>query len=345
MNSRERVVRALLGSPIDRYPCGPLAVHYTAKRAGVSMREYTLDAEKLASCVISYYEAFQPDAVWLSADTWVTAEAMGARTGFADDNQPMSGVGGPLVQRLSDIRKIPPVEPRVQGRFSLMCKALSIVKERLGRDVFIVGCFDQSPFSLASALMGMEAFMVKAIDEPGFVDALLDRCIEYAVSYAIGLARAGADMLSTGDSVAGLVGHRMYCKIAMPAQQRMFQEIRSQCGALLSLHICGDTSHILKEMSQAGCDVLEIDSRVDISRAVEQVGAEIALWGNLDPVSVLQRGTPEQVADETSHLLNKVKSHGRTRFVLSSGCTLAPDTPAENIRAMIETVRQSGRPS
>ncbi len=340
MNSRELTVHALLGSPIDRYPSGPLAVHNTARLSGVTVTDYTMNPGVLADCVVKYYEEFRPDAVWVSADTWVTAQAMGAKVDFVSDDLPMCGVGGPLVKTVSDIKKIPPVDTQVHGRFPLMCEALSIIKERLDEKVFIVGCFDQSPFSLACALMGMESLMVKAIDEPDFVEALLERCIEYAVSYALRLAHAGADMLSTGDSVAGLVGREMYCSMAMPAEQKMFKEVHSQCDALLSLHICGNTSHILENMSQAGCDVLEIDSKVDICEALEKVGGEVALWGNIDPVGVLERGTPEDVEREALIIMEKVKECGRTRFVLSSGCTLVPDTPGDNIRALIETAKR-----
>jgi uroporphyrinogen-III decarboxylase len=35
-------------------------------------------------------------------------------------------------------------------------------------------------------------------------------------------------------------------------------------------------------------------------------------------------------------------AHGHRRFVVSSGCTLAPDTPAANLHAMLDTVRMSG---
>ncbi len=341
MNSRELVIHAILGSPIERCPCGPLAVHYTARLAGVTLRDYTLDAKKLAACVLHYYEKLHPDAVWLSADTWVAAEAMGATVGFMSDDQPMCGIGAPRIKSFMDITRIPQPNPSRQGRLPIMCEALAIVKEQLGDKVFIVGCFDQSPFSLAAALMGVEELMIKVVDRPDFVQELLERCIEHAVAYALALAGAGADMLSTGDSVAGLVGRDIYTKIALPAERRVFEDIRAGCDALLSLHICGDTSHILADMATAGADVLEIDSSVDIADAIRLVGPEIALWGNIDPVAVLAHGTPEQVRLDASRVINTVRAHARTRFVLSSGCTLAPDTPEENVRALINAAAES----
>jgi uroporphyrinogen-III decarboxylase len=62
-----------------------------------------------------------------------------------------------------------------------------------------------------------------------------------------------------------------------------------------------------------------------------------AIWGNIDPVSVLARGTPEDVAMKVREVLRIIHSCGHSRFVLSSGCTLAMETAAANLQALIET--------
>jgi hypothetical protein len=80
---RELVRRTLAGETASRAVAGPLAVHYCAALAGVSLRDYTLNPRLLADSVLRYCERFHPDAVWLSADTWVTAEAMGAEVARA----------------------------------------------------------------------------------------------------------------------------------------------------------------------------------------------------------------------------------------------------------------------
>ena len=81
-NSKQLVLRALRGEAIPRAATGPLAVHYCAHSAGVSLADYTQDPHVLADCVLRYYEQFRPDAVWVSADTWVTAQAMGKPVAF-----------------------------------------------------------------------------------------------------------------------------------------------------------------------------------------------------------------------------------------------------------------------
>jgi uroporphyrinogen-III decarboxylase len=67
MNSQERVLAALNGAPVDQVATGPLAVHFCARQAGVTIQEYTMDAGVLSDCVIRYYEKYRPDAIWLSA--------------------------------------------------------------------------------------------------------------------------------------------------------------------------------------------------------------------------------------------------------------------------------------
>ena len=98
LNSKQLVRRSLCGEPVPRIATGPLAVHYCARLAGRSLRDYTSDPHVLANCVVRYYEEFRPDAVWLSADTWVTAEAMGAAVCFPGDDQPQCGTGEPLLR-------------------------------------------------------------------------------------------------------------------------------------------------------------------------------------------------------------------------------------------------------
>lgn len=341
MTSKQLVTRTILGECAGRFPSGPLAAHYTASLAGVCLRDYTCDAQVMADCITRYYELCRPDVVWVSADTWVTAEAMGAPTRFLSDDVPLGGTGEPLVRTIRDIERIPAPQPDVQGRMSLIRQALTTVKQRLGDEVFVVGCFDQSPFSLACALVGIDEMMVKLLEDASFVHALLQRCIEYTIAYGLYLGEAGADMLSTGDSPAGLIGPALYRRFAWPAERAVFSEIRRQGNSLLSLHICGRTDEILADMTTVGSDVLELDHKTDMEKALCVVPDRVTIWGNLDPVGTLCRGSAQDVLHTAANLLERIRQAQRSRFVLSSGCVLAPHTPVENVRALISAAKSS----
>lgn len=338
-NPREMVRKVLQGKDTPRPVCGPLAVHYCAGPLGVTVQEYSTNAQTLADAVVAYYEKFRPDAVWVSADTWVTAEAMGAKIRFSSPDHPPSGAGSALIHCREDIEAIPPVDVKSQARLPLMLEALGRVKEAVGEEVFVVACLDQSPFSLACALMDINTLMVKLMEEPEMVKALLERCLEYSVAYGEALAGAGADMLSTGDSPAVLLGPDFYRDYALPAEQKQFARLREKTDAFLSLHICGNASTILADMAQSGADVLEIDFETEWEKALETVPESLALWGNLEPVGLLAQGSPEQVREAALHRLELNRKHRRKNCVLSSGCTLAMETPEANLQALVESVK------
>ena len=340
MNSRQLVYDVLDGKETARLACGPLAVHYCARDAGILIRDYTMDARLLADSVIKYYEKYRPDAVWISADTWVTAEAMGAEVWFPGDDEPMGGSSEGAIHFMADIGKIPPPDPMTQGREPMMLDVVRRVKEAIGDDVFIVACMDQSPFSLSCAMAGISHLMEKVILDPEFVQALLAKCTDYVIAYGQALADSGADMLSSGDSPAGLLGPEYYEKFALPAEQKVFQHLLKNTSCKLSLHICGDATEVLPFMVQSGAHVLELDGTVNIETACELIPESIAIWGNLDPADVLFHGSPDQVEAAAKELLNKVQAAGRKRFILSSGCTLAPATPPANVHALIKAAHQ-----
>jgi len=344
-SAKDRVRQALGGPPAGliapgSIATGPLAVHFCARRAAVRLEDYTLKPRVLAECVLRYYERFQPDAVWVSADTWITAQAMGKAVAFPGPDQPLAGTPQPLVRVPADVERIAPPDPGRQGRCPLMIEAVQRVVEALGHDAIVVACFDQYPFSLACALLGLERLMLALADDRPLVEALLARCEQYAVAYGRALAAAGADLLSGGDSPAGLIGPRLYRDVALPAQQRVIAALRATIDVPISLHICGNATPILAEMAASGADVLEIDQQVDLATACRVVPPEVTLWGNLDPVRVLAQGTCAEVVRSAAAALETVRRYDRRRFVFSSGCTLAVDTPEANLDAMLAVARE-----
>lgn len=337
LTPKQLFLSALAGQPGPRVPVVPLAVHFCARVHGISLHRYTSDAEAMTAAILAYHERFRPDAVIVSADTWISAEAMGALVGPLGEDQPWGGRGEPRVRHLADVRALPKPDPARQGRCPLMIEVTRRVAASIGGETAVVACFDQYPFSLAAALMGINELMLALDDDPALVTALMERCLEQGLAYGCALAAAGADVLTGGDSPAGLIGPRRYRELALSFEQRLVAGLKAATGKPVSLHICGDAQSILADMAQSGADLLEIDYRTDLAGAVRTVGPDMALWGNLDPVSVLARGTPTSVHAAAQKTLAAAADH--PRFILGSGCTLAVETPFANVEALIAAVR------
>jgi len=135
------------------------------------------------------------------------------------------------------------------------------------------------------------------------------------------------------------LGPRLYREIAQPFERRLVAGLKAAAAAPVSLHVCGDATPILAYMGATGADVLEIDHQVDLGTACDVAGSATTLWGNIDPVAVLWRGTPAAVEAASRRAIEAVHARGHRRFVLSSGCTLAPGTPDENVDALVRAVR------
>jgi uroporphyrinogen-III decarboxylase len=78
-----------------------------------------------------------------------------------------------------------------------------------------------------------------------------------------------------------------------------------------------------------------------MAEACRILGPGVSVWGNLEPVGLLARGGVDDVRRATEALITTMQLTAHRRFVLSSGCTLAVETPPENLEVMLQTARQA----
>jgi len=105
-------------------------------------------------------------------------------------------------------------------------------------------------------------------------------------------------------------------------------------------HVCGNTMHLINEMTSIGVSGISLDSPetgVDMVKAAKMVPGNIVLIGNVNPTKILADGTVEEVKEATTELLENMRPY--PNFILSTGCDLPPETPLENIKAFVEIGR------
>lgn len=334
MTSLERVLAVFHGERSDCVPVIPIVGQAAARLNGMTMSAELASPEALASSRIACRERFQYDGIYISADTWVTAEAMGASVIHADD-APTTGTT-PLLNDIGKLDLLKPVDPFQDGRLPLILKAVQVAVTRAREEFAVIANFDQSPFSLACALHGINNLMTDMYDNPAFVKQLLDICTESVLRYAKALASTGVHIVNTGDSPVVLAGPANYETFGLPYEQMVFDELHA-LGVFTTLHVCGNTTKILRLMAKSHAHSLELDYQVDMVQARTQIPEEITMIGNIDPVGVLVNGTPDEVREQVNLLLVSSEKFGR--FILSTGCAIAPDTPPGNLRALVETAR------
>jgi uroporphyrinogen decarboxylase len=73
----------------------------------------------------------------------------------------------------------------------------------------------------------------------------------------------------------------------------------------------------------------------------KSIGDDVIIGGNMDPIAVLAQmpaGAVEAKARENF-------ADGGDSFILMPGCTITPDTPMENVRAMVNVAREMSAPA
>jgi uroporphyrinogen decarboxylase len=339
MNGTERCLAALRGEWPDRVPVILHNFQMAAREDGITMGRFRRDPRALADAFIHAVERYGYDGIIVDVDTVTLAEAAGVPVDLPED-APARAHRGRLNQ-LGEVRELAPVDLRHADRVAVWLEACRLLVQHFKGEIAIRGNCDQCPFTLAALVRGMDAWMAELLDPNCEEDihALLEHCTAITSQFLVMMADTGVAMLSNGDSTAGtdLISPRLYRRFALPYEQRVVTTAH-KLGKPYILHICGDTGPIIEDMIATGADGLEIDYKTDMVLAHRLMATRSAFVGNIDPSGVLALGTPAETAQKTRALLELFAD--TPRFILNAGCALPPDTPQENLRAMITTARE-----
>jgi MtaA/CmuA family methyltransferase len=214
-------------------------------------------------------------------------------------------------------------------------KAIQIMRREAGDEKSIVG-WVEGPLALAAELRGLSRTMTDFIDNPAFVEDLLDFTAEVAIRYADAQVEAGADTIGMSDAAASMMGPKFYEQFLLPRQQRVFQHIKQRHPQILTRqHMCGQTGPLIARMKELAVDIYELDFPVNLAQAKPRLGERV-ISGNISTVTTLLKGTPEEVY-EAARQCHQIC--GR-QHIVGSGCEVSPLTPPENLRALIQYAKE-----
>ncbi len=188
---------------------------------------------------------------------------------------------------------------------------------------------------LACQLRGLETALFDIMLEPSRMRDLMETTTAWDNAFARRAIEAGADIITIVDatSTGSILGTVQYAEHAQPFQTDMVNGI-GKCGARAVLHICGDTSENLVGMARTGANGISLDQCMDMRMAKGRLGRRTALIGNIDPVGTLWLEGLEEVERAVTRCLADGVD------VIAPGCGLAPHTPLQNIRAMVQATRR-----
>jgi MtaA/CmuA family methyltransferase len=214
------------------------------------------------------------------------------------------------------------------GRMHDRIKAVALFKEKTGNDRIIEGWIE-GPCAEGADLRGINTIMMDFYENPGFIRDLFEFVVEMELEFARCQVEAGVDVMGLGDAAASLIGPQLYEEFVWPYEKKLIDGIHN-LGAAVRLHICGNTRSILENIGRLCCEIVDLDYLVPVSEAREKMGPTQVLLGNIDPVSVLQDGTPEQIYKAIEQCHNQAGSN----YIVGAGCEVTRGTSLENLRVL-----------
>jgi MtaA/CmuA family methyltransferase len=324
MNSRERVFALLEGQSVDRLPLMPITMMFAARYSGAKYGRYALDHRVLVEAQIRTAERFGFDHVSTITETREAPDCGACIRLFEDQPYAIDEQQARLADKAAlDAMHSP--DPLTAAHMRDRLEGIARLKKEVGGYKIVEG-WVEGPCGAAADLRGINTLMLDFFDDPDFVRDLFDFVLALALRFGQAQAEAGADIIGIGDPAASLVGPRIYEGIVWPYQKRLVDGLHAT-GVRLRLHICGDTRRMLEGMGRLGCEIIDIDSKVPVSEARSRMGSAQVLLGGIDPVRVLQNGTPAQVAAAVADCHNQAGP----RYIIGAACEVPPDTPAENL--------------
>lgn len=288
------------------------------------------------ACINELVKLLKPDIAFMMMDLSVEANALGLFVRFPTDES--SSVEMHPVDKIEKLEKYKRVNILHDSKVQSYVKTIEMMRIGLPDNIpvcaYVIG-----PLSLAGLLRSAENVAMDTILDPDFVHAICRFTTGVIQRYTRALINAGADLICILEPTAVVFGPEQFRDFSGYYVHHIIESYK-YANVETIYHVCGNTMHLLDEMAKTGVAALSIDSPEtgnDIHKAARQVPEDIAIIGNISPTLVMVDGSPEQVKQETTELLETMRPY--PNFILSTGCDIPQEAPTENMVAFMEAAR------
>ena len=317
------------------------------RQAGRYMREYRevrarttflelCKRPELASEVTVYAaERLGVDAAIIFADILLIIEPMGLELEFAKGEGPV--IHNP-VRAGRDLERLREVED--VSALDYVYEAIRITRRALRPDLPLIG-FCGAPFTLASYIIegGASKNYVHTktlmYTDEGAWRALMSLISRALSRYLNAQIDAGAQAVQLFDSWVGALSPEDYRRYVLPHTQSVIRNVRQGTPVI---HFGTGTAALLELMKEAGGDVIGLDWRVRLDEAWRRLG-DVAVMGNFDSIALFTN--PDVVRRRAQDILDRAAN--RPGHIFNLGHGILPETPVENVVALVEAVHEFSR--
>ncbi|HEB75997.1 MAG TPA: uroporphyrinogen decarboxylase, partial [Nitrospirae bacterium] len=300
-------LRACRGEVVDYTPvwimrqAGRYLPQYQKVRAKVDFLTLCKTPELAAEVTLQPVDILGVDAAILFSDILIPLEAMGMKLRFYEKKGPV--LGNP-VREAKDVERLRIPEPAESVPFVL--ETIRILRSALSGKVPLIG-FAGAPFTLATYMIeggGSKNFAnTKALmyRDPEVFHALMRKITDTTIAYLSSQVEAGAHAVQLFDSWAGALAPDDYRAFSLPYVKEAVRALRPL--GVPVIYFVNNCGGLLEQARTSGADVIGIDWRVDIGKAVKRLGTKVSVQGNLDPCALFS--SEEVLRSKAGDILKK----------------------------------------
>ena len=306
---------------------------YREVRARTSFLELCKTPSLAAEVTVTAVERLGVDAAIIFADILLILEPMGIDLEFAHGEGPV--IHNP-VRNAADVDRLREVDD--VSALDFVYDAIRQTRRALKPDIPLIG-FCGAPFTLASYMIeggGSKNYIqTKRLmyDDAGAWHAMMALISRALPKYLNAQIEAGAQAVQLFDSWVGCLSPDDYREFVLPHTRNV---IRNVVPGVPVIHFGTGTATLLELMREAGGDVIGLDWRVRLDEGWQRVGQDVAIMGNLDPVVLFAK--QDVLRAQAKRILDQAE--GRAGHIFNLGHGILPETPVENVIALVEMVHE-----
>jgi uroporphyrinogen decarboxylase len=314
---------------------GRYMADYRALRQRYSLLQICREPELAVAVTLQPVDVIDVDAAILFSDLLIPFAPMGLDVDFVKGEGP--SIGNPI-RSGADVDRLRPFEPREALGYVL--ETIRLLRRALEGRVPLIG-FGGAPFTLAAyAIEGgpstsyaaTKAFMYS---QPEAWHRLCGRFAAMMAEYLTAQIAAGVQAVQVFDSWAGALGRADYREFALPHTTRILSALRAS--GVPVIHFGVGTTAILRDIAEAGGDVVGVDWRQPLDEAWDAIGHDRGIQGNLDPTLLL--GPEDRLFAGADDVLRRAK--GRPGHIFNLGHGVLPNTALERVQALARHVHET----
>ena len=339
MSQADRFLRACAKQDVDRTPvwlmrqAGRYMAEYRALKDRYDFLEMVKTPDLATQVTLQPVEAYDLDAAIIFQDILPVLESMGLELEYVKGEGPV--IHNPV--RTSSAVEALQVHP-AEEVMGFTVDAIKQTRVALNDRIPLIG-FGGAPFTLACYAIegGSSRNYINAkgmmYGAPELWHRLMTKVSEAVAGYLAAQASAGAQALQLFDSWVGALSPADYETYVLPHSQSVIDMVKAEFD-LPFIHFGTGTSGMLPQIKAAGGDVIGVDWRIDMAKAWQILGDDVAVQGNLDPVILF---APEgEIKRQAARVLDSVK--GRPGHIFNLGHGILQHTPVEHVSALVDFV-------